>query len=127
MTLAQNRYRYAVYPQKPAPPAVTVVVHDPLNQLQTLRAALVANGFKVIDPGAGNEKAVWLSSMLDDETSARLSQGGTVLLLAGSAGPCQSESLCALCPAQGLTCREIGSATSTGCYPPVPYGSPSPR
>jgi hypothetical protein len=40
----------------------------------------------VIDPGPGNEKAVWLSSMLDDETSARLSQGGTVLLLAANGG-----------------------------------------
>ena len=38
------------------------------------------------DAGAGNEKAVWLSSMLDDETSAKLSQGGTVLLLAADAG-----------------------------------------
>ena len=30
------------------------------------------------------EKAVWLSSSLDAETSARLGQGGTVLLLAAS-------------------------------------------
>jgi hypothetical protein len=86
MTLAQNRYRYAVYPQKPAVPAVTVVVNDPLNQLQTLRAALAANGIKVSGPGAGSEKAVWLSSMLDNDTVARLNQGGTVLLLAGNGG-----------------------------------------
>jgi hypothetical protein len=84
MTLAQNDYRYAVYPAKAAIPAATVIVHDPLNQLQSLRAALVANGLKVIDPGAGSEKAVWLSSSLDDATNARLSQGGSVLLLAGS-------------------------------------------
>jgi hypothetical protein len=86
MTLAQNSYRYAVYPRKTAAPAVTVVVDDPLNQLQTLRAALVANGLKVIDPGAATEQAVWLTSMLDNETSARLSQGGTVLLLAANGG-----------------------------------------
>jgi hypothetical protein len=88
-TLAQNSYRFAVYPQKPEAPQMTVVIHDPVNQLQTLHAALVANGRKVVDAGAGNEKAVWLSSMLDDETSARLSQGGTVLLLAadGAAVP----------------------------------------
>jgi hypothetical protein len=85
-TLAQNSYRYAVYPQKPQPTALTVVVHDPLNQLQSLRAALAANGLKVIDPGAGSEKTLWLSSMLDDETSARLNQGGAVLLLAANNG-----------------------------------------
>ena len=34
MTLAQNRYRYAVYPQPPPVPGVTVTIHDPLNQLQ---------------------------------------------------------------------------------------------
>jgi hypothetical protein len=84
MTLAQNDYRYAVYPAKPVIPATTVIIHDPLNQLQSLRAALVANGLKVIDPGAGSEKAVWLSSSLDDATNARLNQGGSVLLLAGS-------------------------------------------
>jgi hypothetical protein len=65
---------------------MNVVVHDPVNKLQKLRAALVANGLKVADSGAGTEKAVWLSSMLDDETSARLSQGGTVLLLAADGG-----------------------------------------
>jgi hypothetical protein len=85
-TLAQNSYRYAVYPQKPQPTALTVVVHDPLNQLQSLRAALAANGLKVIDPGAGSEKTLWLSSMLDNETSARLNQGGAVLLLAANNG-----------------------------------------
>jgi Glycosyl hydrolases family 2, sugar binding domain/Glycosyl hydrolases family 2/Glycosyl hydrolases family 2, TIM barrel domain len=86
MTLAQNSYRYAVYPPKTAAPAVTVVVHDPLNQLQTLRAALVADGLNVIDPGAGSEKAIWLSSTLDNETSARLNQGGAVLILAANEG-----------------------------------------
>jgi hypothetical protein len=90
MTLAQNSYRFAVYPPKPAAPDLTVVVHDPLNQLHTLSTALAANGFKVADPvadqGAGSEKAVWLSSILDDETSTRLSQGATVLLLAADPG-----------------------------------------
>jgi hypothetical protein len=81
-TLAQNSYRYAVYPPRSQAPEITVVIHDPVNQLQTLPAALKANGVKVADPSAANEKTVWLSSMLDDETSARLNQGGTVLLLA---------------------------------------------
>ncbi len=36
----QNRYRFAVYPEIPRVPAVTVTIHDPLNQLQNLRAAL---------------------------------------------------------------------------------------
>ncbi len=83
VTLAQNRYRYAVYPQPPPVSAVTVIIHDPLNQLQSLRAALAARGIAVTDDAA-SAKAVWLSSSLDDATSARLSQGGTVLLLAGS-------------------------------------------
>jgi hypothetical protein len=83
MTLAQNRYRYAVYPQKPPIPAVSVTIHDPLNQLQALRAALGANGIQIAESSPGN-KAVWISSSLDDETSSRLSQGGTVLLLAQS-------------------------------------------
>jgi hypothetical protein len=81
-TLAQNRYRYAVYPQQ-SPVAVSVIVHDPLNQLQSLRAALAAHGITVTDNGA-SARAVWLSSSLDDATRARLNQGGTVLLLAGS-------------------------------------------
>jgi hypothetical protein len=83
-TLAQNRYRYAVYPQpSPIPPVPTVLVaiHDPLNQLQGLRAALAANGIAVADENAG--KAVWLSSLLDESTKAKLAQGGTVLLLVG--------------------------------------------
>ena len=82
-TLAQNRYRYAVYPRQPPVPAVTVTIHDPLDQLQSLRAALAARGIAVTDAVA-SAKAVWLSSSLDDATSARLSQGGTVLLLAAS-------------------------------------------
>jgi Glycosyl hydrolases family 2, sugar binding domain/Glycosyl hydrolases family 2/Glycosyl hydrolases family 2, TIM barrel domain len=84
VTLAQNRYRYAVYPQAPPSAGVTVAIHDPLNQLQNLRSALVAQGVTVADAGASAEQAVWLSSALDDATTARLSQGGTVLLLAQS-------------------------------------------
>ena len=89
ITLAQNRYRYAVYPQRPPVRlATTVTFHDPLNQLQGLRTALEANGFKVSDgsaeAGTGSANTVWLSSSLDDATRARLSQGGAVLLLAGS-------------------------------------------
>jgi hypothetical protein len=38
--VAQNRYRFALYPQNPLVPAVTVTIHDPLNQLQNLRAVL---------------------------------------------------------------------------------------
>ena len=85
MTLAQNRYRFAVYPQPPVP-AVTVIIHDPLNQLKNLRAALGANGIVVADEttAATAEKAVWISSSLDEAANAKLSQGGTVLLLAGS-------------------------------------------
>ena len=85
-TLAQNRYSYAVYPQ-PAPiPGITVALHDPLNQLEYLRSALAAHGIAVIDgsAAASHENAVWLSSVLDDMTKARLSQGGSVVLLAGS-------------------------------------------
>jgi hypothetical protein len=86
MTLAQNRYRYAVYPQSAPVSGITVAIHDPLNHLQYLRSALAAHGVAVIDgsAGASDEKAVWLSSVLDDATKARLSQGGTVVLLAGS-------------------------------------------
>jgi hypothetical protein len=89
MTLAQNGYRYAVYPQPLPPPGVTVAIHDPLNQLQSLRSALVAKGAAGIEGSADESaasagKAVWLSSALDDPTQARLSQGQTVLLLAGS-------------------------------------------
>ena len=67
-------------------PGITVAIHDPLNQLQYLRSALAAHGVAVIDESAAasQEKAVWLSSVLDDATKARLSQGGTVVLLAGS-------------------------------------------
>jgi hypothetical protein len=85
-TLAQNRYSYAVYPQPAPNPGITVAIHDPLNQLQYLRSALAAHGIAVIDGSAdaSHEKAVWLSSVLDDLTKARLSQGGSVVLLAGS-------------------------------------------
>ena len=81
VTLSQNRYRYAVYP-KPTAPTVTVTIHDPLHQLQNLRAALVANGVAVTEDAASTQNAVWVSSTLDNESNARLSQGGTVLLLA---------------------------------------------
>ena len=37
-TLAQNRYRFAVYPQPAPNPGITVAIHDPLNQLQYLRS-----------------------------------------------------------------------------------------
>jgi Glycosyl hydrolases family 2, sugar binding domain/Glycosyl hydrolases family 2/Glycosyl hydrolases family 2, TIM barrel domain len=86
MTLAQNRYRYAVYPQSTPVPGITVAVHDPLNRLQYLRSALAGHGVSVIDESAAASagKAVWLSSVLDDATKARLSQGGAVLLLADS-------------------------------------------
>jgi Glycosyl hydrolases family 2, sugar binding domain/Glycosyl hydrolases family 2/Glycosyl hydrolases family 2, TIM barrel domain len=82
-TLAQNRYRYAVYPQPPAVSPVSLIIHDPLNQLQSLRAALAAQGIALTDDVA-SARAVWLSSSLDEATGARLNQGGTVLLLAGS-------------------------------------------
>ena len=87
ITLAQNRYRYAVYPPRPPAPPATIAFHDPLNHLQGLRAALEANGFKIsvsAEAAAGAGKTVWLSSSLDDATRARLGQGGAVLLLAGS-------------------------------------------
>jgi Glycosyl hydrolases family 2, sugar binding domain/Glycosyl hydrolases family 2/Glycosyl hydrolases family 2, TIM barrel domain len=83
-TLAQNRYRFAVYPEPAPNPGITVAIHDPLNQLQYLRPALAARGVAVIDGSASHEKAVWLSSVLDDPTKAILSQGGSVVLLAGS-------------------------------------------
>ncbi len=76
-SLAQNRYRFAVYPASAKAPAVAL--HDPLNQLGALRAALVASGAKVTD-----DQGVWISSSLDDATSARLKEGRTVLLLADS-------------------------------------------
>jgi hypothetical protein len=78
-TLAENRYRYAAYPQITG--AGSVTIHDPLNQLQKLRAALTAHGITVTDDSA-NTSAVWLSSALDDATTARLAQGAKVLLLA---------------------------------------------
>ena len=78
-TLAQNRYRFAVYPQKTAVPRVTVTLHDPLNQLQRLGSALASQGIAVGDGGA-----IWISSSLDDATTAKLNQGGHVLLLADS-------------------------------------------
>jgi hypothetical protein len=85
VTLAQNRYRYAVYPPPPPASGAAVIIHDPLNQLQELRAGLAAHGFSVVEESAdGAAKAVWLSSSLDDATSARLSQGANVLLLAAS-------------------------------------------
>jgi hypothetical protein len=76
-TLAENRYRFAVYPTPPNAPAVAL--HDPLNQLGALRAGLVASGAKVTD-----DQGVWISSSLDEATNARLKQGGTVVLLADS-------------------------------------------
>ncbi|MGC2399697.1 MAG: sugar-binding domain-containing protein [Acidobacteriaceae bacterium] len=81
ITISQNRYRYAVYPQPSQ--ASSVVLHDPLNQLQTLRAALAARGTIVTDE-APEGGAVWISSALDDATRARLSRGGKVVLLADS-------------------------------------------
>jgi hypothetical protein len=83
-TLAQNRYRYSVYPQATPVPTVTVTLHDPLNELQSLRAALTANGVHVVDETASAANGVWLSSTLDSAASDRLRQGQTVLLLAGS-------------------------------------------
>jgi Glycosyl hydrolases family 2, sugar binding domain/Glycosyl hydrolases family 2 len=80
-TISQNRYRYAVYPQ--ISQAASVVLHDPLNQLQTLRGALTARGTTVTDDPS-KAGAVWISSALDDATRARLNQGGKVLLLADS-------------------------------------------
>jgi hypothetical protein len=82
VTLAQNRYRYAVYPQTPPISTLTVAIHDPLNQLQSLRAALAANGLAVVDESAAG--SLWISSSLDGATSARVNQGGNVLLLAQS-------------------------------------------
>ena len=61
-----------------------MAIHDPLNQLQYLRPALAAHGVAVIDGSAAALKAVWLSSVLDDTTKARLSQVGSVVLLAGT-------------------------------------------
>jgi hypothetical protein len=86
MTLAQNRYRYAVYPQSTPPQGVTVEIHDPLNHLQNLRSALADRGTAVIDESAAASagNAVWLSSAFDEVTKAKLSQGGTVVLMAGS-------------------------------------------
>ncbi len=87
VTLAENRYRYAAYPQPLPPPGVTVAIDDPRNQLQNLRSALLARGIAVIEGNAdASGKAVWLSSQMDDATTARLNQGGTVLLLAADAG-----------------------------------------
>jgi hypothetical protein len=87
VTLAENRYRYAAYPQTQPPPGVTVAIHDPRNQLQNLRTALLAKGLAVIDGNAdAGGKALWLSSQMDDATTARLNQGGTVLLLAADGG-----------------------------------------
>jgi Glycosyl hydrolases family 2, sugar binding domain/Glycosyl hydrolases family 2 len=85
-TLAQNRYRYSVYPQPASAPAVTVTVHDPLNELQNLRAALTAEGIHVVDEAASAPHGVWLSSTLDSAASDRLRQGQTVLLLAAGPG-----------------------------------------
>jgi Glycosyl hydrolases family 2, sugar binding domain/Glycosyl hydrolases family 2/Glycosyl hydrolases family 2, TIM barrel domain len=85
VTLAQNRYRYAVYPQQSPVPVVSVIIHDPLHQLESLRAALAANGITLIDANtAAAERTVWLSSLFDEVTKTRLEHGGTVLLLAGS-------------------------------------------
>ena len=81
-TLAQNLYRYAVYPQKTAIPSATVAVHDPLQQLPNLRSALRASGIAVGEESAAG--AIWISSSLDAATQARLAQGGTVVLLAST-------------------------------------------
>jgi hypothetical protein len=103
MTLAQNRYCYAIYPQSPPNPGVTVTIHDPLNQLKYLRSALSAHGVAVIDESAAarQEKAVWLSSSLDDVTKARLSRGGTVVLLAGSRDALPAAGTLAILPRAG--------------------------
>jgi hypothetical protein len=79
-TLAQNRYRYSVYPALPSIAGVRVTIHDPLNQLPGLQAALAANG--VAEGSAAD--ALWLSSALDDATNAQLRQGRTVVLIAAS-------------------------------------------
>jgi hypothetical protein len=85
-TLAENRYRYAAYPQPLPPSGVTVAIHDPMSRLHNLRSALLARGIAVIDGNSDAGKAVWLSSQMDDATTARLNQGGTVLLLAADGG-----------------------------------------
>ena len=51
-TLAQNRYSLrcvSATAAGPGGPTVMVAIHDPLNQLQGLRAALAANGIAVAD------------------------------------------------------------------------------
>jgi hypothetical protein len=94
--LAQNYYRFAVYPEKSPIPAVTVTIHDPLNQLQNLRAALAAHGIAVVDSGA-----VWISSSFDEATSARLNQGASVLLLARSGDALPRDNRLAIVPRAG--------------------------
>ena len=96
-TLAQNRYRYFVFPQQLPAPAVAVTVHDPLNQLQGLRLALAANGLT----NSAAPTALWLSSTLDSATNARLSQGGTVLLLADSSQAIPPGNLLRVIPREG--------------------------
>lgn len=97
-TVAQNRYRYAVYPQPSQ--VAAVILHDPLNQLRTLRAALAARGITITED-ASKTGAVWISSALDDATSARLSQGGKVLLLAGSREALPAANLLSIVPRAG--------------------------
>ena len=82
MTLAENRYRYAAYPPSAPVPGVTVAIHDPLNQMQSLRSALAARGIASTEGGASAGNAIWLSSVLDDATKAKLSQGAAVVVLA---------------------------------------------
>ena len=97
-TLAQNRYRYAVYPQ-PHPHPEAVIVHDPGNRLAGLHQALAAHGMKETDAGANT--AVWLTSTLDDATEARLRQGGTVLVLADSPDALPAANALHLAPREG--------------------------
>jgi hypothetical protein len=86
VTLAQNSYRYAVYPSQPERSKVSVIMHDPLNQLHDLSTGLAAKGVTVVASEAGSgQKPIWVSSALDGETQTRLNQGGTVVLLANSA------------------------------------------
>lgn len=100
VTVAQNRYRYAVYPQPSQIASVTLHINDPLNQLQTLGAALKARGANITDD-ANNPGAVWISSALDDATNARLNQGGKVLLLANSRGALPKTSPLSVVPRAG--------------------------
>ncbi len=103
VTLAQNSYRYAVYPSRPeASSGTSVVVHDPLKQLGGLNAALATRGLAVVDSQAGlGKKAVWLSSSLDADTKTWLDQGGTVVLLADHADATAKEASLHIVPRAG--------------------------